>query len=126
MSGSIVQDRQARESAIDQVAGLTRGEDVSQGELAAALRTLVSRDNMTLKADLNDFQVGAVAKALAFASKYNIPELINRVNLFLECTVSKKRMGRFEYVDAVKSGGGMMASEEVIAEPNALSRILGR
>lgn len=124
MSG-VVQRRESRESALDALAGMTQPEDVVVGELQAALRTLVSRDNMTLKADLTDHQIGAVAKALAFGCKYRIPELINRVNLFLECTVSKRRMGRFEYVDAVKSQMGA-ASPEVVTEPNAWARLLGR
>ncbi len=58
--------------------------------------------NMESKSDLNDENIIEVLKLKHISKKYKLKELDELVNLFMKLRISRNRLGRKEFIEAIQ------------------------
>ena len=69
----------------------------------SAAKELLTTENLTAKSELDDNQVLGFAKLSLLASMFKLPEVETFKRNFMELQISRKRKGRSEFVDSLKS-----------------------
>ena len=64
---------------------------------------LDTEHNMESKSDLNDDNIIEVLKLKHIAKKYKLRELDELIELFMKLRISRNRLGRKEFIDAIKA-----------------------
>ncbi len=64
---------------------------------------LDTKNNMETKSDLNDANIIEVLKLKHIAKKYRLKELDELIDLFMKLRVSRNRLGRKEFIEAIQA-----------------------
>ena len=64
---------------------------------------LDTKTNMETKSDLDDKDITEILKLKHIAEKYNLKSLNKLVELYMKLRVSRKRLGRKEFIQAIQA-----------------------
>jgi hypothetical protein len=75
----------------------------SDNERLQVAKELFTAENIKLKTDIDDREILMLARLLFLADRFKIPEMAQWVDNFIKLRVSRKRKGRGEFIEAVKT-----------------------
>lgn len=70
-------------------------------------KELFNKKDINTKTDVNDREINLISRIMFISEIFEIPEIQNMINRYLELKLSKNRKSRKEYLDALKNIEGM-------------------
>jgi len=90
--------------------------------LELIIKEIYSKDNIEVKTRVNQQQVIAITKAIAFADFFNVPVLKQTANKLMELLISLDGKGREEFT-RIASNMGQAANDET---PNLFEKLVNK